>query len=65
VSPAAHSAAPGTIVTASALEGVHVACGGGTTLELLDVQLVGKRVMSARDALAARALVIGARFSPP
>jgi methionyl-tRNA formyltransferase len=65
VSPAAHSAAPGTIVTASALEGVHVACGGGTTLELLDVQLEGKRVMSARDALAARALLIGARFSPP
>jgi methionyl-tRNA formyltransferase len=65
VSPAAHTAAPGTIVTASTLEGVHVACGSGTTLELLDVQLEGKRIMSARDAVAARTLVSGARFSPP
>lgn len=65
VSPVEHAAAPGTIVTASAIEGVHVTCGGGTTLELLDVQLEGKRVMSARDALAAKALVTGARFSPP
>jgi methionyl-tRNA formyltransferase len=65
LSSQAASASPGTIVHASSLEGVHVACGGGTTLELLDVQLEGKRVMSARDALAAKALVAGARFSPP
>lgn len=57
--------APGTIIHASATEGLHVACGGGTALELLDVQLEGKRVMSARDAMAARTLVTGARFSEP
>jgi len=57
--------APGTIVKASAPEGVHVACGEGTAVELVDLQLEGKRVMSAREALAGRALVAGARFSLP
>ncbi len=61
----AEGAAPGTIVHASAMEGLHVACGGGTALELVDIQLEGKRVMSARDAMASRSLVAGARFSPP
>ena len=56
-------AEPGTIVKASAIDGVHVACGAGTTIELLDIQLEGKRVMNARDALAAKTLVPGARFS--
>lgn len=60
---AAHSAAPGTIVLASALEGLHVACGDGTVIELLDIQLEGKRVMSARDAMASKALSAGARFT--
>ena len=50
---------------ASAIEGLHVACGDGTAIELVDIQLEGKRVMSARDAMAARALVAGAQFSPP
>ena len=58
-------AAPGTIVTASAIDGVHVACGGGTAIELVDIQLEGKRVMNARDALAAKTLVPGARFAMP
>jgi len=61
----AESVGPGTIVQASAMEGLHVACGEGTVIELIDIQLEGKRVMSARDAVAARALVAGARFSPP
>lgn len=58
-------AQPGTIVRASAQEGVQVACGNGTTLELVDLQLEGKRVTRARDLLAARALVTGARFTAP
>ncbi|MEY4094644.1 MAG: hypothetical protein RLZZ53_1843 [Acidobacteriota bacterium] len=57
------AAAPGTIVMASALEGLHVACGHGTALELLDIQLEGKRVMSARDAMAGKTLLAGARFA--
>jgi methionyl-tRNA formyltransferase len=61
----ADGAAPGTIVNASALEGLQVACGGGTAIELVEIQLEGKRVMSARDAMASRALVAGARFSQP
>ena len=60
-----HDAEPGTIIQASAVGGLHVACGTSTALELLELQLEGKRVMSARDALASRALIAGARFGPP
>ena len=65
ISPLTPAAKPGTIVAASAIDGLHVACGSGTAIELLDVQLEGKRVMSARDAMAAQALVAGARFKSP
>lgn len=65
LSPLTPAADPGTIVAASALEGLHVACGHGTAIELLDVQLEGKRVMSARDAMAAKVLIAGARFTSP
>jgi methionyl-tRNA formyltransferase len=61
----AGDARPGTIITASALDGLHVACGNATAIELLDLQLEGKRVLSARDAMAAKTLVPGARFSSP
>jgi methionyl-tRNA formyltransferase len=56
---------PGTIIAASALDGVHVVCGDGHAIELVDVQLEGKRVMNARDLLAAKALAAGSRFSSP
>lgn len=59
--PAA-AATPGTMILASPIEGLHIACGSDTAIELLDIQLEGKRVMSARDAMAARTLVAGARF---
>jgi len=59
------SAASGTIVAASAIDGLHVACAPGTAIELLDVQLEGKRVMSAREAMTARALIAGAQFTSP
>lgn len=55
----------GTVVTASPADGVHVACGDGHAIELVDVQLEGKRVMSARDLLASKALAAGARFTAP
>ena len=64
-SPLAADAAPGTIVAASAIDGLHVACGNGTAIELLDVQLEGKRVISAREAMAAKALIAGVRFTSP
>jgi len=57
-------AAPGSVIVASAMEGLHVACGQGA-LELLDLQLEGKRVMNARDAMASKALTVGARFTNP
>jgi methionyl-tRNA formyltransferase len=60
-----HEDEPGTIIRASVIDGVHVACGTSTALELLDIQLEGKRVMSARDALASKALVPGKRFTTP
>jgi methionyl-tRNA formyltransferase len=56
---------PGTIVMASSIDGVHVACGDGHAIELLEVQLEGKRVMAARDLIASRALVAGAQFALP
>ena len=54
--------APGSIAAASAADGVLVACGDQRCLELIDVQLEGKRVLTARDLLANPALKPGARF---
>ena len=39
-----------------------MACGGATAIELVDLQLEGKRVLSARDAMAAKTLVAGRAF---
>ena len=61
----AGTALPGTIIKASASDGLHVACSGSTAIELLDLQLEGKRVLSARDAMAAKTLIPGSRFSAP
>jgi methionyl-tRNA formyltransferase len=60
-----HDADPGTIIRASVIDGVHVACGTSTALELLEIQLEGKRVVSARDALASKALAPGKQFKAP
>ncbi|MBY0494118.1 MAG: methionyl-tRNA formyltransferase [Cyanobacteria bacterium] len=57
--------APGTIVHATPIDGLHVVCGDRTTLELVDIQLEGKRVMGAREVMAAQVLVPGARFVQP
>jgi methionyl-tRNA formyltransferase len=57
--------APGTIVHASPIDGLHVVCGDRTTLELVDIQLEGKRVMGARELMAAQTLVAGAQFTQP
>ncbi len=64
ISPMTAAAKPGTILAASAIDGLHVACGEGA-IEIVDLQLEGKRVMSARDAMASRALTAGGRFSTP
>jgi methionyl-tRNA formyltransferase len=65
VSPHAGGAAPGTVVLASALDGLHVACGHESAIELVDLQLEGKRMISAREAMASKALAVGARFTNP
>ena len=57
--------APGTIVHASSLDGLHVVCGERTTLELVDIQLEGKRVMGSREVMAAQVLVPGVQFTQP
>ena len=57
--------APGTIVHATKVDGLHIVCGDRTTLELVDIQLEGKRVMGAREVMAAQVLVPGAQFSRP
>ena len=65
LSKIAGTGAPGTIVVASAADGLHVSCGHGSALELVDIQLEGKRVMTAREAMAAKTLIAGARFTNP
>lgn len=50
---------PGQVLTADA-EGIEVACGTGS-LNLLEVQLEGKRRMSAKDFLAGHPLVPGVK----
>jgi methionyl-tRNA formyltransferase len=56
-------APPGTIVAASGHEGLLVACGDGGVLDVLALQLEGKRVMSAREFLATQMLRAGSRFA--
>jgi methionyl-tRNA formyltransferase len=65
VSSHAGNAPPGTVVVASALDGLHVACGRQSAIEVVDLQLEGKRMISARDAMASKALAVGARFTNP
>jgi methionyl-tRNA formyltransferase len=61
--PAAGGPEPGAPGTATVVDGsLRVACGGGTALELLEVQPEGKRRMAARDfvnGLPAGGLVLG------
>jgi len=64
VSNRPETAVAGTILAASATDGLHVACGQGA-VEILELQLEGKRVMSARDAIATKLLTAGASFSTP
>jgi methionyl-tRNA formyltransferase len=58
----ASTRAPGTILDAST-DGVRVATGSGT-LELLELQVEGKRPMSARDFLAGHPLRPGTVLQP-
>src|SRR5687767_5782522 len=60
-----HDEEPGTIVRASVIGGLQVACGTSTALELLELQVEGRRVMSAREVLAAKSLTVGAPSTPP
>ena len=52
---------PGTVVRADELV---VACGAATTLGILELQPEGRRTMTAREFLAGRAAVAGARIEP-
>ncbi len=55
--------APGTVVRARGDE-LIVACGGGTGLRVLEIQPEGRRTMTAREFVAGRGAVEGARFEP-
>ena len=56
----AHDAAAATIVRAQG-DDLTVACGGGTALQILQIQPEGRRTMSAREFLAGRGTLEGAR----
>lgn len=58
----ATSAAPGTVVAASAGT-LSVAAGDGRTLHVVEIQPEGKRVMSAREFLAGRRIHPGTRIT--
>ncbi|TVR03146.1 MAG: methionyl-tRNA formyltransferase [Deltaproteobacteria bacterium] len=49
--PKDSSCAPGRILAASPEEGLIVACGEGTAVELVEIQRPGRRPVSARDCL--------------
>jgi methionyl-tRNA formyltransferase len=55
--------APGTVLRAHGDE-LIVACGGGTGLRVLEIQPEGRRTMTAREFVAGRRAVEGARFEP-
>jgi methionyl-tRNA formyltransferase len=57
----AHDAAPSTIVRAHGDE-LTVACGGGTALQILQIQPEGRRTMTAREFIAGRGLLEGSRL---
>ncbi len=54
-------AAPGTVITSGARDGLVVACGEGC-LELLEIQAPNAKRMSAKDYLMGRRIDIGTRF---
>jgi methionyl-tRNA formyltransferase len=54
---------PGTVLRADGDE-LIVACGGGTSLRVLEIQPEGRRTMTAREFLAGRGAAKGARFEP-
>ena len=57
----AHDMAPSAIVRAHG-DDLTVACGGGTALQILQIQPEGRRTMSAREFLAGRGPLEGARL---
>jgi methionyl-tRNA formyltransferase len=61
----ATASTPGTIVTARPADGLRVACGDESVLDITELQLEGKRVMAAREALTRPIFVAGARFGRP
>ena len=56
------AAAPGTVLRAAGDELV-VACGGGTALQVLELQPEGRRTMTAREFLSGRAVAPGTRLT--
>jgi methionyl-tRNA formyltransferase len=58
------SAPPGTVVHAAG-DRLDVATGGEDVLRIDQIQLEGKRVMTAREFLSGHRLQPGARFGPP
>ncbi len=58
----AGEAAPGTCVHARGGGAIAVACGDGQTLELLQVQLEGRRIVTAKEFVAGHPNLAGQRF---
>lgn len=55
---------PGTIVEANAKTGLHIACGHGSVVEILEAQRPGKRAMTSSVLLTGYTIATGAIASP-
>ena len=53
---------PGTVLRAGAKEGLFVACGGGTVLEIVEMQAPNAKRMNAKVYLNGKKIQIGIRF---
>jgi methionyl-tRNA formyltransferase len=59
-----HALEPGQVVAADARNGLFLAAGEGTLLEVLELQRAGKRVMPAKVVLNGWCPAAGTRFEP-
>ena len=57
--------APGTVLRATPADGLHIACGDGCAIEVLEIKRPGKRAVSAADCLRGIELPVGVVAGAP
>lgn len=59
------STVPGTVIEATSKTGLHIACGQGTVVEILDIQRPSKKMIRAKEMLQGYAIAVGALATSP